>query len=127
MKHTTRRRVQKRTRRAGRKPMPWAGWAKLAPQGRQRTTMYRRCGKKCFLGTKTPGDRQPPDFPICTKGTCKVNKKGLYAAYIRARQWGKPTRDYRGRTRPRMSPSYYRNIAYKAKRMLRRRGIRVGK
>ena len=52
MKHTTRRRVKKRTRRAGRKPMPWAGWAKLAPQGRQRTTMYRRCGKKCFLGTK---------------------------------------------------------------------------
>lgn len=123
----TRRRIKNRTRRSNRKPMPWAGWGKIAPQGRERTTMYRRCGKKCFLGTKTPRDRQHPDFPICAKGTCKVNKKGLYAAYIRARQWGKPTRSYRGRSRPRMSPSYYRNIASRAKRMLRRRGIKVGK
>ncbi len=71
------------------KKVPWAGWSKQAPFGAARTRMYKKCGKKCFLGKKTPGDRQHPDFPICTKGTCKVNTKGLYAAYIRAKQWGK--------------------------------------
>jgi hypothetical protein len=95
--------------------MPWAGWGRLAPKGRERTTMYRKCGKKCFLGKKTPKDKQHPDFPICAKGTCKVNTKGLYSAYIRARQWG------------RLSPSYYRNISRRAKRMLKSRGIKVGK
>jgi hypothetical protein len=83
-------------------------------------------GKKCFLGTKTPGDKKHPDFPICNKGTCKVNTKGLYAAYIRARQWGKPKSSYKGRSRPRFSQKYYKNIANKAKRMLRERGHHVG-
>jgi hypothetical protein len=117
----------RKIRRGARKSMPWSGWGRLAPQGRERTKMYRKCGKKCFLGTKTPGDRQHPDFPICAKGTCKVNTKGLYSAYIRARQWGKPRRTYRGKSRPRMSPSHYRNIASRAKRMLRSRGVKVGK
>ena len=47
--------------------------------------MLYKCGKKCFLGPKV-------SFPICTKGTCKINKKGAWAAYIRASQWkkGKP-------------------------------------
>ena len=117
----------RRTRKGGRKSVPWKGWGRLAPQGRERTEMYRKCGKRCFLGKRTPGDRQHPDFPICARGTCKVNTKGLYAAYIRARQWGKPRRTYRGRARPRMSRSYYRNIATRAKRKLKRRGIKVGK
>ena len=26
-------------------------------------------------------------FPICSKNTCKVNTKGIYAAYVRAKQW----------------------------------------
>ena len=116
----------RRTRKRSRKAMPWAGWGKLAPHGKQRTKMYKKCGKKCFLGTKTPGDRQHPDFPICAKGTCKVNKKGLYAAYIRARQWGKPRKSYKGKSRPRMKASYYRKIASKAKKMLAKRGVKVG-
>ena len=40
----------------------------------------KKCGKKCFLGPKK-------SFPICTKNTCKINKKGVYSAYIRARQY----------------------------------------
>ena len=72
-----------------RKHVPWAGWHKLAPFGAQRTRMYKKCGKKCFLGKKTPGDKQHPDFPICNKGTCKINPKGVYAAYVRAKEWGK--------------------------------------
>ena len=61
-----------------RKTVPWKGWSKMAPNDKQRTEMYRKCGKKCFLGTKTPGDKQHPDFPICTKGTCK----GLDVTYL---------------------------------------------
>lgn len=109
-----------------RKAVSWKGWGKVAPKGKQRTLMYKKCGSRCFLGTKTPGDKQHPDFPICSKGTCKINPKGVYAAYIRARQWGKPSRSYRGKTRPRMKQRYYTRIARKAKKMLESRGYHVG-
>ena len=49
--------MARKTRKRTRKAVPWKGWGKLAPHGKQRTTMYRKCGKKCFLGTKTPGDK----------------------------------------------------------------------
>ncbi len=110
-----------------RKQVPWAGWSKQAPFGAARTRMYRRCGKKCFLGKKTPGDKQHPDFPICRKGTCKVSSKGLYAAYVRARQWGSKKSHYKGEDHPRLKRKTYKRVADKAKRMLRRRGFRVGK
>lgn len=55
------------------------GWSKQQPNTHQRTLMTK-CGKKCFLGPNKT-------FPICTKNTCKVNKKGIYAAYIRAREY----------------------------------------
>ena len=71
--------------------------------------------KKCFLGPKK-------SFPICAKGTCKINKKGLYAAYVRARQWGKKRYSYKGRSRPTMRQSTYKSVARKAKSMLKRRG-----
>ena len=89
--------------------------------------MYRDCGKKCFLGTKTPGDRQHPDFPICKKGTCKVSSKGLYAAYVRAKQWGNAPSSYKGRSKPRLKQKTYKRIANKAKSLLKRRGFHVGK
>jgi hypothetical protein len=60
--------------------------------------MMQRCGKKCFLGPNK-------SFPICKKNTCKISSKGVYAAYIRGRQF---------RTKGRK----YRNISKKAKKML---------
>jgi len=76
------------------------GWAKLSPGTHQRTLMMKKCGKKCFLGPNK-------SFPICSKGTCKRNKKGIEAAYMRAREYitikGKQT---------------YRNIANKAYKLL---------
>jgi hypothetical protein len=81
-----------------RKNVPWKGWKQLEPSNHQRTVMKKRCGKKCFLGTKT-------SFPICVKNTCKVSRKGLYAAYVRARQYSS-------------KGSKYRKIASKAKKML---------
>jgi uncharacterized protein YecT (DUF1311 family) len=77
--------------------------------------MLKKCGKKCFLG---------PDksFPICAKGTCKVNDKGLNAAYVRAKQWGQSPKKYKGKSKPTMSRSVYQKIARSAKSRLVRRG-----
>jgi len=56
------------------------GWKKEQPSYKQRTQMLKKCGKKCFLGPKK-------SFPVCKKNTCKISKKGVYSAYIRARQY----------------------------------------
>ena len=99
--------------RRSRRSVPWAGWGKLAPNTKQRKKLLDKCGKKCFLG---------PDlsFPICPKNSCKVNKKGLYAAYIRSRQWGKKSSSYKGKSRPRRKQSVYNRISRKAKKLLRK-------
>ena len=76
------------------------GWAKQQPGTHQRTVMMRKCGRKCFLGPNKT-------FPICTKNTCKVNKKGVRAAYIRAREY----ETIKGSRK-------YSRIAAKARRML---------
>ena len=81
-----------------RKNTPWRGWKQEKPGYHQKTVMLRECGKKCFLG-------KVKSFPICKKNTCKVSKRGVYAAYVRSRQY---------RTRGKK----YRNISHKAKKML---------
>lgn len=75
------------------------GWKKEQPSYHQRTMMLKKCGKKCFLGSKK-------SYPICKKNTCKVSSKGLYSAYIRARQYHK------------------KNIAKKAVTFLTRMGLK---
>jgi hypothetical protein len=74
------------------------GWKTEKPSFHQRTVMMKKCGKKCFLGPNK-------SFPICKKNTCKVSSKGVYSAYIRARQ-------YRTKSRK------YMNISKKANKML---------
>ena len=76
------------------------GWSKQQPSFKQRTLMMHKCGKKCFLGPNKT-------FPICSKNTCKINKKGVYAAYIRAREYS----TIKGTQK-------YRKIANKAKKLL---------
>ncbi len=110
-----------------RKKVPWAGWHNEAPFGSQRTNMYKKCGKKCFLGTMTPGDKQHPNFPICTKNTCKINSKGIYAAYVRAREWGNKKDSYKKKGHPRLKKQTYKRIAIKAKKMLKKYGYHIGK
>jgi hypothetical protein len=56
------------------------GWKNEKPGYKQRTQMMKKCGKKCFLGPNKT-------YPICKKNTCKISKKGVYSAYIRARQY----------------------------------------
>jgi hypothetical protein len=86
-----RRTVRKHRRRSKRLTR---GWKKQSPGTHQRTLMMRRCGKKCFLGPNKT-------FPICKKNTCKVDRRGVQAAFIRARQWG------------------YTHIAKRAKKLLK--------
>jgi len=115
------------TRRKGgrktRKRVPWAGWGKQQPKGHQRTVMYKRCGRKCFLG---PAKRPHPSFPICTKGTCRVNTKGVYAAYVRAKQWGKKRSHYKGKSRPSMRRRTYTRVARDANAILNHRHAKRG-
>jgi hypothetical protein len=63
-------------------------WSRDAPKSiGDRSAVLSKCGRKCFLG---PGKT----FPICTRlgsgsgsGTCKVDRRGVAAAYSRAREW----------------------------------------
>lgn len=85
----------------------WDGWSNISPKTRkQRKKMHKRCGDSCFLGDNL-------SFPVCKKNTCNINDKGLWAAFIRAKQWGnhKKTR------------KKYVNIANKSRKMLRNRGF----
>ena len=102
-------------KRHTRKKVAWAGWSKQAPGTHARTVMLRKCGKKCFLGPKK-------SFPICTKGTCKVNPKGVYAAYIRAREWGKKRKSYKN-YKPSMKRSVYKKVAKKSRKLLKKFGL----
>ena len=76
------------------------GWKNQQPGYHDRTIMMNRCGKKCFLGPNK-------SFPICSRNTCKRNKKGIYAAYIRSEEY-KTLRNQ----------DKYRRISAKARRML---------
>lgn len=78
------------------------GWSKQQPGYHQRTVMMKKCGKKCFLGPNKT-------FPICTKNTCKVNKKGVYSALIRSKEWA----TIRGTRK-------FKQIASKAKKILQK-------
>jgi hypothetical protein len=99
------------TRKVSRKSQPTKGWANKSPNTHQRSVMLKKCGRNCFLGPKK-------SFPICTKGTCRVNRKGVYSAYIRAREWGKPRYTYKS-SKPTHKRQTYSRIANKAKRILK--------
>jgi hypothetical protein len=75
------------------------GWKNQSPSLHERTVMLKMCGKKCFLGTKK-------SFPICKKNTCTISSKGVYSAYIRARQYRK-------------KGSKYRTVSSKAKKIIK--------
>ena len=89
--------------RKNRKVQPTKGWSKLSPGTHARTVMLKKCGKKCFLGPNK-------SFPICKKNTCKRSRKGVYSAYIRARQYSSNGRKYQ-------------IIANKAKKLLSRKKL----
>ena len=81
------------------------GWSKKAPKNKtERITMKKKCGNKCFL------NKTSLSFPICAKRTCRQDTKGIYAAYVRARQHTNKHKNYK-------------SIASRAKKMLKKRGF----
>ena len=80
-------------------------WRTQKPGYHQKTVMLKKCGKKCFLGTKR-------SFPVCKKNTCTISKLGIMAAYKRAREYVSISR-----TKGRSSKRYSR-IANRAKKIL---------
>ncbi len=102
------RRYKHRARARDHSKMKKYRWSANAPDTHQRTVMLRRCGSKCFLGPHK-------SFPICRKNTCKRNKAGVHAAYIRAREY----QSHSKRKGQYKKEAQYRAIANKAKRMLR--------
>ena len=88
----------------------YKSWHRNKPTTHERTLQMKRCGKKCFLGSKK-------SFPICNAGTCKPSKGGLISAYVRAREM---TRRARERTVEKHRAPYYYNVAKKAKNLLHR-------
>lgn len=97
--------------------LPWSGWKKEKPTRHERTIMKENCGSRCFLGSEKA-------FPICTRRTCNINDKGLWAAYIRARQWGSKKKRVKAKNRTQKT---FIQIAKHSRMMLRNRGYDVGK
>ena len=90
-------------------------WSKQSPNFKQRVKMYQRCGKKCFLGKIIINKKY--GFPICKKNTCKVSKKGIHAAYVRARQWGSMKSNYLRKHYTKGLRKMYKKITLKAKKL----------
>jgi hypothetical protein len=88
----------------------------------ERTVMLEKCGSKCFAGPV--GTKR---FHICDAGTCKINPKGVWAAYVRSKEYGskkmhrKPyittAKERKGRKK-RFTKKVYNQIASKTRKML---------
>ena len=96
------------------KQRTWEKWSKVVPSTRERTMMMKKCGKKCFLGSRK-------SFPICSRNTCKRNRYGLLAAYIRAKEYASISTNSNKKTKKNVKkPYYYKRIAIRANNMLKK-------
>ena len=93
-------------------------WSRVAPKHLgDRSALLAKCGHRCFLG---PGKT----FPICPRlGTrsndCKVDRRGVVAAYSRAREWASITaRKKRSSSKAARAHRKYTAVARKAQAIL---------
>jgi hypothetical protein len=93
-------------------------WSRVAPKSiGDRRAVLAKCGRRCFLG---PGKT----FPICARlgsgsGTCKVDRRGVAAAYSRAREWAAITaRKKRSSMKAARSHRKYTAVARRARAIL---------
>lgn len=95
-------------------------WSRVAPRSvSDRSAVLSKCGKRCFLGPHKT-------FPICARlgsgsssKTCKINRRGVQAAYIRAREWASITaRKKHSSKKAAQAHRKYTEIARKAKSIL---------
>jgi hypothetical protein len=100
-------------------------WSRRAPKTvGDRRAVLDKCGRRCFLGpSKT--------FPICARlgasgsgsgsgsGSCKIDRRGVQAAYSRAREWASITaRKKRSSAKTARSHRKYTAVARRAKEIL---------
>ena len=95
-------------------------WSHDAPKSvGERRSVLQKCGRRCFLG---PGN----SFPICARlgsaaasGECKIDRRGVQAAYSRAREWAAITaRKKRSSVNAARSHRKYTMVARRAKSIL---------
>lgn len=103
---------QSQSRSRGRK------WSRVAPKtiGERRAVLHK-CGRRCFLGAGT-------SFPICPRlgsgsRSCKVDRRGVAAAYSRAREWASITaRKKRSSAKAAAAHRKYTAVARRARAIL---------
>ncbi len=99
-------------------------WSHDAPKSLgDRRSVLQKCGRRCFLG---PGKT----FPICARlgsgvgagaegGECKIDRRGVQAAYSRAREWAAITaRKKRSSVKAARAHRKYTSVARRAKAIL---------
>ena len=95
-------------------------WSRRAPKSiGQRSAVLSKCGRRCFLG---PGKT----FQICERlgsgsgnNTCKIDRRGVAAAYSRARDWAAITGRKKGSSmKAARSHRRYTAVARRAKAIL---------
>lgn len=95
-------------------------WSHDAPKSiGDRRSVLQKCGRRCFLG---PGK----SFPICARlgsgavgGECKIDRRGVQAAYSRAREWAAITaRKKRSSVKAARAHRKYTAVARRAKTIL---------
>jgi len=90
------------------------GWSRVAPKTvGERSALLSTCGRRCFLGSRKT-------FPICPRlgsgsRDCKVDRRGVAAAYSRAREWASITARKKKRT---SAHRKYTAVARKARAIL---------
>ena len=101
-----------------------SNWTRRAPKSiSDRQAVLNKCGRRCFLGpSKT--------FPICARlgsaavaaaagGQCKIDRRGVQAAYSRAREWAAITaRKKHSSMKAAQSHRRYTVVARRAKAIL---------
>jgi hypothetical protein len=95
-------------------------WSRVAPKRiGERSALLAKCGRRCFLGPAK-------SFPICMRlvsgssaTACKIDRRGVQAAYIRAREWASITARKKGSSaKAARSHRRYTAIARKARKIL---------
>ena len=93
-------------------------WSRIVPKHvGDRSALLAKCGHRCFLG---PGKT----FPICPRlgagsNDCKVDRRGVVAAYSRAREWASITaRKKRSSSKAARAHRKYTAVARKAQAIL---------
>ena len=99
-------------------------WSRRAPKTvGDRRDVLNKCGRRCFLGPSMT-------FPICARlgsgsgsgtrtKTCKIDRRGVQAAYSRAREWAAITARKKGSSiKSARSHRRYTAVARRAKAIL---------